>query len=314
MWKAIRLHPWRLEIVPAAAFALTVWSVYVYETRVAWVVRRIPELRHSGLGALPWLLLGMVSAFWFVEFGHNQFWVLSERRKRFNAYVLVIQCAVITHAWFAYSFTSVFLAMLHHHAARPAIPVPLLLAFIVTGTGITALLEWSRKYVAREEPPEPPLPAEAANAPCYRERALDWWYLSSSLILLVFTLTVMALAIAARDTGLIAGMAAAICGVVVVATLGCNVLIVTPTAVSHWFGLFRIRVPIADMESCVLGDPEPGRRPRGVKMTSRCKRGERRVEIRMTNGRVYRLGALRPSHICELIGKPASQVEPEADS
>ncbi len=88
---------------------------------------------------------------------------------------------------------------------------------------------------------------------------------------------------------------------VIVASLGCNKLIVTPTAVTHWLGLFRIRLPVAEIESCVVGDPDAWGKARGVKMTSRRRRGERFVEITMKNGRVYRLGAIRPTHVRELI-------------
>ena len=119
MWKAIRLHPWRLEIVPAAAFALTVTRATCIRL-VAWVVRRIPELRHSGLGILPWFVLSIVVASWFAEFGHNQSWVRSERRKRFNAYGLVMQCGIITNAWLAYALTSVLLAVTRRTHGLPS--------------------------------------------------------------------------------------------------------------------------------------------------------------------------------------------------
>ncbi len=208
MWKAIRLHPWRLEIVPAAAFGLTVWSAYVFEVRLAWVFRVVPELRGNGLEALPAFAIGAVVWHWFVAFGHNQFWVESERRKRFNYHAPMMQCGVITWGWFAYAFASVFSQMIHR-IIPPVIPIPLLFVMLGVGVGITALLERSRKDVPREEAPEPPLPANALKEPRYREVVLDWWQLPSAVALLVFTLVLLALAIAApvwgipRETGLL---------------------------------------------------------------------------------------------------------------
>jgi hypothetical protein len=314
--KAIRLHPWRLEIVPAAAFALTVWSVCVYETRVAWVVQRIPELQHYGLGALPWVLLGMVLAWWLVEFGYNLSWVQSERRKRFNAYVLVLQSVVITHAWSAYAFTSVFLSMLHRHAARPAVPVSLLLALIVAGTGTTALLEWSRKYVPREEPPEPPLPADALGAPCYRELAIDWWMMPGLVVLCGIALVCLVAVIMSYAQGEHPGigsllrLAFIIVGAGLTVSMSRTALSVTPMAFTYWSGPVRIRLSVAEIETCVPGRRDDDERPRGVKRTSWCRRGQRCIEITMTNGRVYRLGALRPTHICQLVEQARKDLPP----
>ena len=318
MWRSIRLHPWRLEIVPAAAFALTVWSAYAYEVRLARITRIIPELRIGWLVALPAFWIGWALFNWLIGFGHNQTWVQSERRKRVNGYALVAQCGVITSGWFGYALNNVFRQMMHRFIP-PVISIPLLFVMLAVGTAVTATLEWTRRYIPREETPEPPLPADAASMPCYREVQTDWWYLSSSFILLLMTGAFFAVAVAAHlssiepGVGLILGMAALICVDILVGSLGCNVLAVTPDSATHWSSVFRIRLPVAEMESCVGGDRNSWGKPRGVKMTSRRKRGERFVEITMTNGRVYRLGALRPTHICQLIGKPAPET-PESDT
>lgn len=307
MWKAIRLHPWRLEIVPAAAFMVAVWSYYVYQTHLAAFLRTVPELRNSLIALLPDFCIGAIVFFWFIEFGHNQSWVQSERRKRFNAYALIMQCSIILHAWLAFACTCITLWM-SYHVAPPPNQLPLLALMIVVGLGISAVLEWSRKYVPLEETPEPPLSGYAVHG-CYRETAIDWWTLIGALFLLAFALTPIVASLCPRNEATVC-LLVGIPGTGLLVSLSVRVLRVTTQTLIYWLGPFRIRLPLSEMKSCMPGRRDEEKKPRGMKRTTWRKRGERCVDITMKNGRVYRLGTLRPSHICELIQQALKDLPP----
>jgi hypothetical protein len=176
MWKAIRLHPWRLEIVPAAAFAFAVWCMHVYQTQAAWFVRAVPELRKKdAFQQMPWSIPSMLVFLWLMQAAFNHRWVQSEKRKRYNWFVLIFQTAIVMYAWFAH--TAVALALWFKHPTSEPAPLSLvpLGAMIAGGAAVTALLEWSRRYSPRDEIPEPPLPQSGAYA--YGETQVDWCFL-----------------------------------------------------------------------------------------------------------------------------------------
>ena len=189
---------------------------------------------------------------------------------------------------------------------------------IVAGTGITALLEWSRKCVPQEELPEPSLPADAANGQVYREATIDWSMLPSIAILCGLLLVCVAASIMSYaqgehlTVGALVRLVVYVAGACFVASLSRTALSVTPMAITYRSGPVRIRLSVADMETCVPGLRGDGPKPRSVKRTTWCKRGERCLDITMKSGRIYRLGALRPNHICQLVGKPVV-AEQEAD-
>jgi hypothetical protein len=302
--------------VPAAAFGLTVWEFYVYKTRVVWILLKIPELRHSWILALPAWIIGVIAFHWFTEFGHNQSWVESERCKRFNFVVLFAHASIIAQGWGAYAFTSYFLKVLHR-VRHCSMPLPQLAVVMVIGLGFTAMMEWGRGYVPREEEPEPPLPPEALYAQTYREVQVDWWHLSASLLLIAFLAVAVAVGVVLWINGEVPSSAVLVCALVgfpaaaLTGSLGRSELLVTPKAVTHRWGLFAVRLPLGDIETCGVGDVDAKwKRPRGVKMTSRRKRGGPFVEIAVKNGRVYRLGAIRPTHICHLIEKARKDLPP----
>lgn len=307
MWKAIRLHPWRLEIVPAAAFALTVWSAYVYQTRVAAFVRTIPEMRNGPITILPKFCIAVVIFFWFIEFSHNQSWVQSEQRKRYNAFALLMQGTIICHAWLGFAFTCITLWLKRYVAPLPN-QLPLLALMMVLGLGTTALLEWNRKYIPREETPEPPL-VSSATSENYREMSIDWWTLIGALFMLVFAIAPIALSLCSRSEA-IACLLIGIPGAALIVSLSIHTIVITPTTLGFFLGPFRIRLTLKEMESCVVGRRDDEKKPRGIKRTTWCKRGERCIDVTMKNGRLYRLGALRPSHICELIQQAAKDLPP----
>ena len=229
-----------------------------------------------------------------------------------------MQCGIIVNAWLAYALTSV-LVSITHRSAKPAIPVTLLFVMIVTGTGITALLEWSRKCVPQEEPPEPPLPADAANGQRYREATIDWPMLPSITILCGLLVVCVSASITSYaqgehlTVGALVRIVVCVAGACLVASLSRTAMTVTPMALTYRSGPVRIRLSVADMQTCAPGLPDDDPKPRGVKRTTWCKRGERCIEVTMKNGRIYRFGALRPNHICQLIGKPVV-ADQEAES
>lgn len=312
MWKAVRQHPWRLEIVPAVAFGLAAWSLYVWQTRVACVIQRIPELRRSHVLALPWLPLGSVLFLWLIEFGHNHWWVQSERHKRFNLFALILQALIVMKSCVVCLLTCMFLSMMRKHPYPPMLTV--LLGSVALGVGLTALLEWTRKCVPRDQPPEPPLPTDAVNARPYREVQIDWSMLAGAILLCSCFLFGVGTAVASsmRAEPVFAHSVLQLATVLLAAAgvtgLAVTVITVTPDALVLWRGLIPIRLALAEIQFSVPGireeNPKP---PHGT--TTWCKLGSRCIDITMKNGRIYRLGALRPSYICRLIGRPPAEHE-----
>ncbi len=190
---------------------------------------------------------------------------------------------------------------------HPTIPLPLLLESLVMGLGVTALLEWNRRYIPREEPPEPPLPADALDARSYREVRLDWTTLAGGLILCAMSLTWAVVDVLCWLEGEPWAMQSvleallACLGSAFVISLSVTTLNATSQMLSFRTGLIRIQLPSLDIECCTPGFCDGERKPRGVKRTTVCRRGDRCIDITMKNGRVYRFEALRPTHICQLM-------------
>jgi|GEM_PF-5640775 len=299
MWKAIRLHPWRLEIVPAAAFALAVWSAYVCQTQAA-------ELQRNGyLYMLP-LGLGMALVVWILGIESNHRWVQAERRKRFNWSAIGFPFFMLFNAWFL-----VLMAQMVTWAKHPASSLPLtfdfrvLCAVLAGGVGLAALLEWSRRYVPRPETPEPALPIEAADSSDYRETSVDWPLVACWPILLAiwFSWYQQEQSVETVVMGALA--------VFVLVNVCIRRLTLTPTTLTYWPGvLLPYHLAIADILSCVPAHHEPGldlrkTRPKGFLITDgRC------MEITLKDGRICHFGALRPTHICAMIEQARENLPP----
>lgn len=308
MWNALRLHPWRLEIVPAAAFGSAVWGFCVYKSDLEYILTGDTHLRNPDLAGLPCFLLMMTLMFCLLEFGWNQSWVRMERRKKFNWHALMLQVPIIMQAWLLYALVFLVKWRIWHVGPLPDVFRQLALILLVA-VGITAVLEWSRRYVPREEEPEPPLLAVSAPGE-YTEAATDWSTLPSALAMM-----------GAGGIGVVSGisthldrvltMSAGVLAGCLFVSLSRSTLTVTATAITHRWGFFATRVRVSDVDSCIVGDRETQpKRSKDVKIVSRRKRGGRFVEIRTRDGRIYRLGAIRPTHVCALIEKAKKDLPP----
>ena len=294
MWKALRSHPWRLEIVPAAAFAVVIWSVWTYQCRVVGYCAALAV--NDGLRAafdrLPVWALGMTFAFWLFEIGSNRDWVRAEREKRFNWPVLISHAVILLYAWTAFEAVSLIRALMTR-ASHVLFDWRPLLIGLVLGLGVTVLLEWTRRPIPPEMRHEPPAPAHSGLP--YRETEVGWWFLSGAAVLAVACL----LSCLHR-----LDIVTLVLGLAVLPVIGWSarrVVTVTDDALILSASIIRKRFPIREIESCApaLHQPLSNARKQGLwalsVMEGRC------VEIRMTDGKVYRVGALRPEHICTLI-------------
>lgn len=313
MWKAIRLHPWRLEIVPAAAFGFAVWWLHVYHTQAVPFVASMRDLH----GADPFRLqvawnVGWVAVLWLMEMGANHRWVESERRKRFNWMPLVFYPAIILRAWLPFVFTRMVLDI--KHPSRPYEPFDFLLlgATVLIGLGLALLLERTRHYIAREETSEPPLPADAAGASSYHEIQIDWWFLPITPILLAMVLGLCTQRELAKGD-MIMLLSSGVVATAVFLSLSIRTLSATLDLVTCKLGPIPWRFRTSDIVTCAPTHHETFAKQRDKKRKALGVTDGRCVEIAMKNGRIYRLGALRPNHICQLIAKPSAD-ESKAES
>lgn len=299
MWKAIRMHPWRLEIVPAAAFAVAVWSVYVYQTHVT---HKWPNTGENGWisAMMPVGYIGIMVLLWIGQMGSNHKWVQAERRKRFHWGTVVLPSIMLTLWWIIYIMVQVSLWNEHPQTSIPrALDFGLFSVIIACGIGITVLLEWSRRYVERPEASEPALSEETTGASHYRELSIDWWLVLIAAIVLAESIWWY------LHGGLLKDLMMFPVGVLVLASMSVRIVKVTSTTLTYQCGI-PFRIAIADILSCVPAHHEPfigfhDRRPKPFCVTDgRC------IEITTKDGRICRLGALRPSHICQLVEKATS--------
>jgi hypothetical protein len=253
-------------------------------------------------------MTGWVAVLWLMQAGAIHRWVQSERHKRFDWMPLLFQPAIVLHAWTAYASMRMVLDLkpVSHSEQTHC---GLLAAMLIGSAGLAFALERSRRYVPREPTPEPPPPSQTPGKAPYRELQIDWLFLPVGPLMLgiaVGECTQIGFA-RADSVGL---LAAALLAVAVFASLSIRTLTVGAAAVTYRLGPVPLRYRAADVVSCMPAHHETFSRIRDKKMKVIGVTDGRCVEITMANGRVYRLAAIRPTHICELIGKPAAPDTP----
>jgi hypothetical protein len=297
MWKSIKQHPWRLEIVPAVAFAWVLWTAYAFwsqELHSAIVPVVTGQVRRDLAQTAAWLI-GFGLTFWVFSMGTNAHWVRAERGKSYNWLVVPWHAIILMKVFLAYGF----LSLMYSNWFDPPtfLRLDLFAGGILLGTAVTAVLEWTRRGTPQDDKPEPP--ASVPNDGCvglrYRETEVDWWPIaaSASVLATLVVLVLLRMPVALAAVGLL--MCAAFL------LFGFRTVMLNSSALSVWIGLIRKRFPISDIESCkVAHHPffplKRDKRLRGIAITDgRC------VELRMSDGRIRRIGAIRPSHICDLL-------------
>lgn len=298
MWEKLKRHPWRLEIVPAVAFGWVMWQV--------WLTRA--TLGHAGKHFLPAdmqhestqfsvFVIGMTSFYWLLEMSINSHWVTSERRKRFSWIAVVTQAPILMNAFLAYTVLYVL------RAEPTSISLPgldKLALVILTGVGTTAVLEYTRRYVPREEvqeaSPPPPAPSRIDGKSGYREMEIDWWMVATGSAMLA-TASAMSLC-----GGPVSNLAWALLAGAVFECVGMRTVSVGANALTLWFGFIPKRFRVTDIISCSVAHHETFRRRRDKRVRAWCVTDGRCVQLTMRNSTIYRIGAIRPSHICELLG------------
>lgn len=298
MWKSIKQHPWRLELVPAVAFAWVLWMAYAFyrqELHSAIVPLTTGQVRRDLSQTAVWQL-GLGLTLWLFSVGINSRWVRSEHGKRYNWLVLVLHPMIIMRVLIAYGF----LSLIYTNWFDPPIflRLDLFAGGILLCTGTTAVLEWTRRSIPRDETPEPPppsVPAVADEGLRYRETYIDWWPVaaSASLLATFAVLFVLRLPIAFLATGL------PLCALFV--CFGFRTVSITTLALKVWFCLIPKRFPISQIESCKVAQHELFRRRRGKRSRAWAITDGRCVELTLKNGKVHRIGAIRPSYICDLL-------------
>ncbi|MDO8586412.1 MAG: hypothetical protein Q7T82_05175 [Armatimonadota bacterium] len=303
MRRFIRLHPWRLEIVPAAAFLVAVaYTAYYHLSGAEAVLRRAaypgePPVQYEAT------IMGhicLVAFFWTIAAASNHRWVLLERRKMYNWTAAVFQFTILGNAGIA-----VFLARTGLPGITPttvAVDVDVIPAIALLGIAVTAALEWTRRFVPREyaAEPDPPPPTMVYTDDSFRyvETGLEWeWAILGA--------GVFALGIGATAYGgiTLSGVLSAVAGVFF-CSLSRRRLETSSHRVVMWNGLYRVQVALADAASCKATSDENGQRP---SETSRKKWHQfswntgRCLEIATKQGHIYRFGMIRPQYARSLI-------------
>lgn len=306
MREFVRVHPWRLEIVPALAFIVSIGAAlfYAFRLRETWNCISMPdELRSLPATLLPWLVAILLS-FWAIELHHNHRWVETERRKRYNWVTLLFQVVIVVKATLGLALVSLVSYVVDH---RPWIrqPWPWLAAILVLGIVFEAVMEKTRTFAPTRESPEPGLSGDTASAGemPYVDMEIDWWPVASAVPIVIATALLAALThmYYLLVLGLIGGGLMALFGYRRVAISRDGVLL------SCW--LIRKRFRIGDIIGCRAVRPEAWervgpKRARALFMTTgRC------LELTTRDGKTHVFGMVRPSYACSLLEPLISGVD-----
>jgi hypothetical protein len=302
----IRLHPWRLEIVPAVAFLTAVGHLIYYRcsTEALFITRIINQgagLDYVSL-ALSWLLA--VALFWWLfEIGCNWDWVVTERRKRFNPHPLVLQCQILLWAS-TVIFGTRFLLQLVGHVKKPEFTIAPTLFTVLLGIAVTAVMELTRQHVPKTESPEPappsPISLRDAESVRYEELWKDWRTNGFTLAIAVLYGVPMAF-IKEWYPAAIVGAGT----IVLFIWLTKGRLILTGRQLTSSLGPIRKSVAISDVSSArVVPWDESLSRPKDFprgQWHALAATGHRLLEITTKQGHIYRFGMQRPKYVCGLI-------------
>jgi len=245
----IRLHPWRLEIVPAVAVIMAIGHLIYYRcSDLSLVVTRIVN---QGAGPdyvslLSAWMIGYALFLWSTEIGFNSNWVGREKRKRFNPGPLIFQFNILLLTSFVVFGTRWVSHVVSHVTTRHFSGTPIIAA-VVTGLVVTAVLELTRRYVPKDEVPEPAPPTShplAEQVFRYEERHIDWSTVGPAMGLAVLCFAPVAYGVPRYMIGF------GIVALVLAVGLARRRFLLTDRMVSLSVGPFRQRVSVSDIQSC----------------------------------------------------------------
>lgn len=303
MRKWIRSHPWRLEIVPAVAFFTAVgYTVHYHLSGAEAILRRAtyPGEQPIQYEATIVFQICLLVFFWMIAATSNHQWVVMERRKMYNWMAPVFQFTILLYAGIAMFLARTGLPRITPDSASTdlnAIPV-----LALTGTAVTAILEWTRRFVPRDVAPEPDPPDDESvrtqSGICYLETGIEWGWLVMGGGALVFGI----LSVFYCQTALIS-----VCNIaagIYLCSLSRRQVEINSRGILMRSGLIRRRIEPAEVASCRATWDENGQRPRSMSRrewhqfswnTGRC------LEITTKQGHIYRFGMQRPKYVCGLI-------------
>ena len=289
MRRFIRLHPWRLEIVPAIAFATSVAALLLYRLRGSSALSSAGGDAGHKANLMFWEPVVFVACFWAMEFATNHRWVMSEREKRFNWFALVAQSVMVLRA-------AIALQMALWFAAEP------------TGLGLTwrvfcgvslgsitlaVLIEATREFVPRPEEPEPPLSGERDSC-SYTDTEVD--YGVTPLVAFLVACSVLAILYERHYAAFALGLAVA----AVIGSMAYRRVTITREAVLLRCGPIGKRFAVSEISGCrathrqILERSQPPVKALAL-TTGRC------LEITASDRRVHAIGMLRPTHACHML-------------
>lgn len=298
MLKALRMHPWRVEVVPAAAIFWSIWSICAFRWWAAFSPLASPlRCKVGPVGrqvlAAPYFFAGMALFIWTIELGWNYRWVQRERSKRVNWWLVVLQAGILLYAWLAYGSVAILLSFSRSPSLDPFYFLP---AVIVAGIAITLVLEFTRPFVHHGEAEEPRPAQKIGGSAIYRECVFDWASLCPSLVLLGLGMGEYMV------DGFVLSLLLCFAVTIFFFSVSRRTVVVTKDSVRLSAGIVRKCIRFAEIASfrpaqyeCLFKKKRDRRTKALCIMDGRC------VEITATDGKTYFLGALRPRHICDLI-------------
>lgn len=302
MLRFIRLHPWRLEIVPAVALVVAVGYVaYFHVTGAAAAMRRAayPETWPAQYETSTMTYVGMLAFFWVIAAMANHRWVLLEPRKMYNWTALLFQATIL-----GYTGITVFLVRIGIPQLDPttldlyfdAIPV-----IVLAGATVTAVLEWTRRFVPKDfaDEPDPPPSTEVCSDGGFRyvETGMEWEWM-------IFGAGALTAGIADAAHGWLTDGSVWVLAGALLCSMSRRKVEASSHCVAMWNGLYKRQIALSDAALCRAVPDYNGQRPREISRrkwhqiswnTGRC------LEITTKQGEIYRFGMLRPQYACSLI-------------
>ena len=124
---------------------------------------------------------------------------------------------------------------------------------------------------------------------------MDWWIVACAVTIAGSAALLLSLGDPISD------LVAAFIGSAVFLSIGLRTVAVANQVLTVWFGLIPKRFHVPEIETCRVAHHETFTRRRDKRLRAWCVTDGRCVELTMKNGRIHRIGAIRPRYICDLL-------------
>lgn len=298
MKQFIKIHPWRLEIVPALAFLISIGTALFYHFQLAeqWNITAVSNITNKSPYILfTWQII-ILLCLWLLEIRINHQWIAGEDEKKFNYMAILFHFIIITKTFLLLTSISIIYSIINN--SRLQIPWSWGTIVLVIGLCFTALMERTRKYLSFAEIPEPAPPADIKSSEesfCYNESEIDW--LIAVVAILLAILSLLHLMFLHRHDHAIFGIIAS----VILVSFTYRKVSISTDGISFSCSLIRKRFNIGDIIDCQYIRPQVWHRPGSEHPRAICVTSGRCLQVTTRDGKKHVFGMLRPSLACSLI-------------